>query len=127
MKPMELTYTRTVKTTFFESEVYRRIPEGSTPNGFERTGEFRPPNKGEYFLDTIKVFAITAIEDFPDDMPYIILRPKKKKQIVFTEVGYGYAKDEQYIWDGSAFIRAGSYGYGNSSKTTIYEREDREI
>ncbi len=124
---MELTYTITTKTTFFESEVYRRIPEGLTPNGFDRTGEFRPPKKGEYFIDTIKGFAVSAKEDFPEDMPYIILRPKTKKQIILTEVGYGYAEDGQYYWDGSAFIRAGSYGYSNKFETTIYEREDREV
>ena len=126
---MELTYTCTTTTTYTESEVYRRIPKGLTPNGFERTGEFRPPKKGEFFIDIIKGFALSASFDFPEEVPYIILRPKTKKQIIFTEVGYGYAEDGQYYWDErGALIEGGSYHDDESCvKTTIYEREDREV
>lgn len=36
---------------------------GPPPNGFEWTGEFRPPKKGEFFWSEIKGQVVRAIED----------------------------------------------------------------
>lgn len=106
--------------------VYGR-PEPTIPYGFEDTGDFRPPREGEEYLTIAGNRGISISED---SSPRIILRKKKRKQIILTEVGVGLPKKGQY-WEGrghSVLYMAQEDVCGSwFDAATIYEREDKEV
>ena len=100
--------------------------EPAIPAGLESTGEFRPSKTGECYLTTYLTPAHGET-----DRPRIILRKKKRKQIVLTEVGVGLPKKGQYWEDrlGNRVLCMAQEDACGSwfDATTIYEREDKEI
>lgn len=107
--------------------VYGR-PEPTIPYGFEDTGDFRPPREGEEYLTIAGNRGISISED---SSPRIILRKKKRKQIILTEVGTGIPKKGQY-WEcrlGNRVLHMAQKDAGSlfGTPTTIYEREDKEV
>lgn len=108
--------------------VYGR-PEPTIPYGFEDTGDFRPPREDEEYLTITGTRGISISED---SSPRIILRRKKRKQIILTEVGVGTPKEGQYWEDrlGQRVLYMAQEDKCDSlfgTPTTIYEREDKEI
>lgn len=109
--------------------VYGR-PEPTIPYGFEDTGDFRPPQLGDEYLSTTGDRLVwTAIAASLE--PRIILRRKKRKQIILTEVGVGRPKEGQYWEDrlGKRILYIAQEDLSGSlfgTPTTIYEREDKE-
>lgn len=76
-KPYTYEVTRTVE---------QRYPYGiQIPEGFEETGEFRPPKKDEYWLSFGRIpSAYSASNDYDISDPVIILR--KQKEYTDTEI-----------------------------------------
>lgn len=84
MKPLYNTiyaYQKTITITV--QEIYgKTLPE--IPEGWEPTGEFRPPKENEVGLSSVECFAFTYETDESDRHPRIILR--KIKNYSDTEI-----------------------------------------
>ena len=123
---MKYTYQKTVTA----EDVYG-IDNPPIPEGLESTGEFRPPRENELYLSSSNLHPLQAGMDWIDDDPRIILRKKKRKQIILTEVGVGLPKKGQYWEDrlGNRVLYMSQEDACGSwfDATTIYEREDKEI
>lgn len=125
---MEYTYQRAITVTV--EDVYG-LDNPSIPKGWESTGEFRPPRKGDLYLNAhIEGRVKEALIDWDQSDPRIILRRKKRKQIVLTEVGVGLPKKGQYWEDrGNRVLYMAQEDVCGSwfDAATIYEREDKEV
>jgi hypothetical protein len=124
---MKYTYQKTVTA----EDVYG-IDSPPIPEGLESTGEFRPPRENELYLSSSNLHPVQAGTDWVGDDPRIILRRKKRKQIILTEVGVGAPKEGQYWEDrlGQRVLYMAQEDKCDSlfgTPTTIYEREDKEI
>ena len=100
------------------------------PEGWELTGEFRPWVPGDYFLNSGgKVEHVTLSRGF-FDTPRLILRRKKVRKVIFTEI----RRDSQPEKGDWFLDSSGRYGQWNTHEvrgfyfppTTIYRREDVE-
>ncbi len=60
------------------------------PQGYEDTGEFRPPALRELYLNQASRKEHEAGTDFDCVYPRIILRKKRVRKVVFTQVGDGF-------------------------------------
>jgi hypothetical protein len=57
------------------------------PSDREDTGEFRPPMKGEEFVTDTGFVEDCQFNSWPLNQPRIILRKKRVRKVVFTQVG----------------------------------------
>ena len=108
--------------------VYGR-PEPTIPYGFEDTGDFRPPQPGDEYLSTTGDRLVwTAIAASLE--PRIILRKKKIKRIIYTQVRTGTPQPgefyQSYAQDGTQMFRCvqAATQYPN---VPIFKREEEEV
>jgi hypothetical protein len=130
---MENTYTYT--NSISVHEVYG-LDNPPLPKGYERTGEFRPPKKGEDYLSPqYGGCSTTASGDFNKEIPRIILRKKKIKRIIYTQVRTGTPQPGEFYQsifeDGKQMFRCnpadGEYIKQNHHNVPIFKREEEEI
>lgn len=111
--------------------VYGR-PEPTIPYGFEDTGDFRPPREDEEYLTITGTRGISISED---SSPRIILRKKKIKRIIYTQVRTGTPQPGEFYQsrteDGTQMFRCipGDQTYLSEyhSNVPIFKREEEEV
>ena len=120
---MSFEYTITVKDVYGTD-----TPE--IPEGWELTGEFRPWKERESFFNAALTVQVDAGDNGPYFTPRLILRRKKVRKVIFTEI----RQNSQPI-KGEWFLdSSGRYGQWNTNAwrgdvfhpTTIYRREEVE-
>ena len=119
---MSFEYTITVKDVYGTDS-----PE--IPEGWELTGEFRPCKAGETVLDIIQL-PLASKANAPIHFPRLILRRKKVRKVIFTEI----RRDSQPEFDEWFLSSNGRYEKWNNHlnrghtfpPTTIYRREEVE-
>lgn len=120
---MSFEYTITVK------DIYG-TDTPAIPEGWELTGEFRPPKEGEYFLTSSGDGVYRSLRDYGSTLTRLILRRKKVRKVIFTET----RRDSQpkagewYLDIGGRFAVWTSVDFRRESfpPTTIYRREEVE-
>lgn len=111
--------------------VYGR-PEPTIPYGFEDTGDFRPPKKGDDYL-SVGGNRMTCLAS--DNDPRIILRRKKIKRIIYTQVRTGTPQPGEFYQscnqDGTQMFRCvqkdNAYMETQYPNVPIFKREEEEI
>jgi len=112
MKPLYNTiyaYQKTITITV--QEIYgKTLPE--IPEGWEPTGEFRPPKENEVGLSSVECFAFTYETDESDRHPRIILRKIKNysdteildfvMKWLYSDVAYNGVTTQNGEYDGKA-------------------------
>lgn len=130
---MENTYTYT--NSISVHEVYG-LDNPPLPKSYEKTGEFRPPKKGEDYLSPQYGSCVTtASGDFNKEAPRIILRKKKIKRIIYTQVRTGTPQPGEFYQsrteDGTQMFRCipGDQTYLSEyhSNVPIFKREEEEV
>ena len=119
---MSFEYTITVKDVYGTDS-----PE--IPEGWELTGEFRPCKAGETVLDIIQL-PLASKANAPIHFPRLILRRKKVRKVIFTEI----RRDSQPVRGEWFLDSSGRYGQWDAYwdrgdvflPTTIYRREEVE-
>lgn len=117
-------YTKTQAVVVRRQKLY---PYGmQIPPEFEPTGEFRPPNLGEYFLNSPGGnFAITALSvDYDKGQPRVILKKlPPRKRYVITETGEERTpkEGEFFLWGPEEGVRVNkaTHDYTKASKYRI--------
>lgn len=132
---MENTYTYT--NSISVHEVYG-LDNPPLPKGYERTGEFRPPKKGEDYLSLqYGVYVTTASGDFNKEIPRIILRKKKIKRIIYTQVRTGTPQPGEFYQSANmkgeqmyklmADCVDEAFMKNNYPNVPIFKREEEEV
>lgn len=94
-----MTYSVIIST----EDVYG-LTDPRTPAGYAKTGEFRPPRAGEFFLNSAETSAMRAAHNHSTGNPRIILREMDEKELFIQEALpllrsiYMGSKDEK-VWD----------------------------
>lgn len=111
--------------------VYGR-PEPTIPYGFEDTGDFRPPKEGDDYL-SVGGNRMTCLAS--DNDPRIILRKKKIKRIIYTQVRTGTPQPGEFYplngENGEMMFKCqpgdDDYMKNNYSNVPIFKREEEEV
>lgn len=106
------------------------------PIDWENTEEFRLPKRGEYYL-SCRTGVVQASADYATDIPQprIILRKKKIKRIIYTQVRTGTPQPGEYYQslfeDGKQMFRCisgeDSYMKRYHPEVPIFKREEEEV
>lgn len=76
------------------------------PSGYMKTGEFRPPRAGDFFLHSTETSAMQTTRNHSSGNPRIILRKLDKKELFIQEtlsflrsLHLGEAGDSSKVWE----------------------------
>ena len=129
---MEYTYQKTVTVTV--EDVYG-LENPSIPKGWESTDEFRPPKKEENYLST-DGYQLTSSSSYSAiGSPRIILRKKKIKRIIYTQVRTGTPQPGEFYpsngENGEVMFKCkpgnDDYMKNNYPNVPIFKREEEEV
>ena len=94
-----MTYSIIIST----EDVYGLI-DPRNPVGYAKTGEFRPPRAGEFFLNSAETSAMRAAHNHSTGNPRIILREMDEKELIIQEAlpllrSIYRESNDQKVWD----------------------------
>lgn len=131
---MEYTYQKTVTVTV--KDIYG-MDNPSIPDGWESTGELRPPKKDDWFLTTLTPHPLQADPGWTDSDPRIILRKKKIKRIIYTQVRTGTPQPGEFYQSANmkgeqmyklmADCVDEAFMKNNYPNVPIFKREEEEV
>lgn len=129
---MKYTYQKTVTV----KDVYG-LDDPSIPEGYESTGEFRPPKNEDWFLTNYSIRAVICSMDWVDEEPRIILRKKKIKRVIYTQVRTGTPQPGEFYQSANmkgeqmyklmADCVDEAFMKNNYPNVPIFKREEEEI